>query len=193
MSPAPPRRPVRLIATLIVAIGVALAGWLLLSVRWKSKALTITELRGEYDDSKLELCGAGHFDQQGPLGEVLYRLGMGPTDNEASHCVTITFTRPLAPGAFRIRGDGRYGADDRAPPFWPGPEHAPEVKSVVLTLSCFCGEFDQRATFEGVLKLDDVSPPRGRLELTVESAGEQVLEVDSSLRRFTWSDAKRGY
>lgn len=183
----------RLIAAGIAALGLAIAVALAVSSSWKARNIVITDLHGTSDTARLELCGAGHFDQGGPLRELLYRAGMGPTDNEAAHCVVIDFDGPARPGEFALSGEGRYRSDARGPRFSPAPGHSAAIKNVTLTLSCFCGDSDEPATFDGVLKLDALEPPRGRLELTVTTATGVVSRLDVPLRRFTWTNARDGY
>jgi hypothetical protein len=180
------------IAVTVAVLGLGGAGAFVFSSPWKSN-ITVTDFSGQYgDQATLEACANGHFDL-GVVGELFERFGMGPTDNGASECVVIAFTGELRPGRFVLSGDGHHLIGGGIAPFTPRPGHAPEVKGVTLTLSCFCSESDTPATFDGLLTLDEVSPPRGRLRLTVTTPGRPDVEVDASLRRFKWRHRGAGY
>lgn len=194
LSSNSPRGPVRKVAIVvafaIVGLGIAL-GFVFSSPSWKSD-VTMTAFSGRYDDSSLEVCGNGHFDQ-GLMGEVLYRFGMGPSDNGASQCVAIEFAGKVRAGTFALRGRGHHLMGEVTAPFSPGPGHAVEVKRVTSTLSCFCSPSDELATFDGVLTLDDVAPPRGHLQLTVTTSRKLEFALDVPLRRFKWESRSSGY
>jgi hypothetical protein len=192
-----PSRVAKRIGAIVVVLGVA---WLVFRSTW-STDLVISSygLRYGYDrvgggirkgekPSSVTFCASGHFDL-GFLGELQLRfLQVGPDDNEASDCVTVTFVNGVARGEYRLLGDGFVGGGA----FRPRSGHATEVRTVQLTRGCFCVDSTTPAVFDGELIIDQLEPPRGRLTLGVVPEKGSSTHIDMSLRRFEWS-AERGY
>lgn len=188
-------RAVRRVGITIAALAVMLSLAAFINrqrSRWDSD-ITIDSFHGRRDDSFVELCASGHF-AQGFEGEILWTLGMRPSDNGLDECVIVEFAELPRPGVWHFEGVGHRlvsGGSDL--PFTAGPDHAPEIRSVWTNRTCFCSDYDEVAPLTGTLTIDALEPLRGRFVFSaVPTTNSPGLTIDKRLRSFSFQGQPAG-